>query len=1298
LVDPVSVILAALAAAANAETKDTTSQAAKDAYTGLKALLKKRFEKKPQAEMALAEYEKDTDTWEKPLQKSLVETGADQDEAIVRQAQQVLKLVNRQQASQGKSIVNGDQAHIEFHLFPESEPHVDLTAAEAIYRQKVVDAYKWLNFSGFARPDLSLANVPLEDVFVPLTLTVEKVIQVPEPSEQASQAERGERRQRERVVTVQEPIELGQALSNHLLIVGEPGAGKSTLLRWLAVTFAQGRQREPNQLGSSADADRLPVLVELGRLPDRYLKSEGGQTPNWIQFLPEYLTAQIAFATTPPQLLTRALADGRCLLLFDGLDEVTDRRTRARLARSLVELTRLSPGNRMIIGSRPAGVSESEGALRPQFQRCQIARFTPEDVRRFFRFWYALDHGLTPEQQYDAADALYARVQAAPATLELASTPLLSTILALIWRNEGNLPERRVELYELYCRFLIELWEASHDVAYQGTLVGMNWEDHLHLLTPLAYTIHSQEQRTTATREELVPLLAKALQTTGYSIELAAATREAQQFLDALGLRSGLLQYMGNNRYGFQQRTFQEYLVARYIAAQPDLDYIDLVMAHLHEAWWLEVHLLTIAHLGSGNVGARKASALILTILRVYAPPHWILRSSRNRWLRLIMPGKLLPQVQLERRIAWILAREFGLATKGSGECMLDETTMVGTILSAQTASLMRHIIYDRDRPIEQKALLSVNPRLLQRKDYEELVRALHNVDWEVRERAAAVIGQVGMGNEVVMMGLLEAVHHDADLEVQRRAAVLLGQVGVGNEVVVTALLQVLHNADREVRRRAATSLGQVGVGNEVVLNALLEALHRDADLEVRRRAATSLGQVGAGNKVVVNTLLQALHDADREVQRRAAEILGQVGAGNKVVVNALLQALHDADREVQRRAAEILGQVGTGNEVVVNALLQALHDADREVQRRAAEILGQVGVGNEVVVNALLQALHDADWDVRKRAATSLGQVGVGNEVVLNALLQALHDADREVQRRATTSLGQVGVGNEMVVNALLQALHRNADREVRRRAATSLGQVGVGNEVVLNALLQALHHDADLEVRERVATSLGQVGVGNEVVLNALLQALHDADWDVRKRAATSLGQVGVGNEVVVNALLQALHDADREVQRRAAEILGQVGAGNKVVVSALLEVLHDAEVRQQAAESLGRLEIKDTTQLRQVLVALNRCLYDDLVRRTALVSIRQLLDGRPIPGYRWAPLQKRRAKKRRLKRIAFWLGMTAVIALIVLTATWLLGALDPNGFPIRFLAVLVGIVAFIAAVAQILGQKLREPWEQS
>ncbi len=44
-----------------------------------------------------------------------------------------------------------------------------------------------------------------------------------------------------------------------------------------------------------------------------------------------------------------------------------------------------------------------------------------------------------------------------------------------------------------------------------------------------------------------------------------------------------------------------------------------------------------------------------------------------------------------------------------------------------------------------------------------------------------------------------------------------------------------------------------------------------------------------------------------------------------------------------------------------------------------------------------------------------------------------------------------------------------------------------------------------------------------------------------------------------------------------------------------------------------------------------------------------------------------------------------MIAVMLVIGLAATWLLGALDPNGFPVRFLAVLASIVAFVAAVTR-------------
>src|SRR5689334_6395674 len=102
IMDPVTLILTALAAGAAAAAKDTASQAIKDAYSGLKAIVQRRFTGQPQAGIALQHHEADQDTWKKPLEKSLTDNGAAQDPEIVAKAQRILQLVHPEQYAQGK--------------------------------------------------------------------------------------------------------------------------------------------------------------------------------------------------------------------------------------------------------------------------------------------------------------------------------------------------------------------------------------------------------------------------------------------------------------------------------------------------------------------------------------------------------------------------------------------------------------------------------------------------------------------------------------------------------------------------------------------------------------------------------------------------------------------------------------------------------------------------------------------------------------------------------------------------------------------------------------------------------------------------------------------------------------------------------------------------------------------------------------------------------------------------------------------------------------------------------------------
>ena len=100
--EPISLIIAALGAGAIAATKDTAGTAVKDAYQGLKALIKKKFETEPKAQMVLEEHETDPETYEAPLKKKLAEAGVDQDQEIIKAAEEVMKKEDPQGFQEGK--------------------------------------------------------------------------------------------------------------------------------------------------------------------------------------------------------------------------------------------------------------------------------------------------------------------------------------------------------------------------------------------------------------------------------------------------------------------------------------------------------------------------------------------------------------------------------------------------------------------------------------------------------------------------------------------------------------------------------------------------------------------------------------------------------------------------------------------------------------------------------------------------------------------------------------------------------------------------------------------------------------------------------------------------------------------------------------------------------------------------------------------------------------------------------------------------------------------------------------------
>jgi hypothetical protein len=227
-----------------------------------------------------------------------------------------------------------------------------------------------------------------------------------------------------------------------------------------------------------------------------------------------------------------------------------------------------------------------------------------------------------------------------------------------------------------------------------------------------------------------------------------------------------------------------------------------------------------------------------------------------------------------------------------------------------------------------------------------------------------------------------------------------------------------------------------------------------------------------------------------------------------------------------------------------------------------------------------------------------------------------------------------------------------------------------------------------------------LQQIAIYAPKVIPALLKLLSDSEESVRAAAARALGQVGQGHSEVVAALLTLLSYLGSYEREAAASALGQVGQGRSEVVKALLTLLSAPEryVRSAAASALGRLEIKNATMHRRVLIALNRRLHDrhDNVRGAALTALRAQVEGRQLPGYRWTPLRQRQRRRRRIQWISWWVFVLCALLLLALLLAVVAARLDANSLLVRWGLALVGLSGLLAGLAQIIGRALRNPFE--
>jgi len=464
---------------------------------------------------------------------------------------------------------------------PEETGFGDPDRFEAQYRREVARKLDRLELFGVRTSELN-RRYALSVAYIDLTASTSNL-----PDEE--EAEAGGSEERDRAAQVELSIERVLSRSNRHLIRGEAGSGKTTLLQWLAVSSARrslGPDLEPAE-------GLIPFFIQLRRFV-------GHDLPQPSEF-PAAINRSVA-EKTPPGWAIEQMERGRALVLIDGVDELREDE-RDNAAEWLLDLIEAYPDAGYVVTSRPPAVSETwlnEAKLSPAFlEPMDIA-----SIDTFIDHWHdAAETNVEDEEEADELSQLATRLQTTVREngqiRSLAASPLLCAMLCALNRDwKGRLPRDRVELYRIGLEMLLERRDVVREVPTDDLEISRTQKEVL--LQDLAYWLLINGF-SDARSEDVDNLLQEKV------VSMPHLEGAAEEVLQHLLLRSGLIREPVEGRIDFVHRTFQEYLTAKRIVEDRS---VGLLVERSAEDQWQEVVVLA-AGLGPEEFGQTLIRALL---------------------------------------------------------------------------------------------------------------------------------------------------------------------------------------------------------------------------------------------------------------------------------------------------------------------------------------------------------------------------------------------------------------------------------------------------------------------------------------------------------------------------------------------------------------------------------------------------------------------------------------------------------------------------------------------------------------
>jgi predicted NACHT family NTPase/DNA-binding Xre family transcriptional regulator len=354
-----------------------------------------------------------------------------------------------------------------------------------------------------------------------------------------------------------------EAVEKHrrLMVLGKPGAGKTTFLKYLAMQCITG----------GFAADQVPFFVTLKDF------AEADDRPSLVDYLSRSIAGakHLGHPTNVPFLLFAT----RALVLLDGLDEVREEDT-ARVIREMRNIADRCDSP-FVITCR---IAAKEYTFE-RFTEVEVADFGEQQIATFAKNWFRARDDLSK------AEIFVQRLEQNRPIQELATNPLLLTLLCLVFGEGGEFPSNRADLYEEGVRILLKKWDAKRGIQRNDLYKKLDVQRREDLLSYLALLTFQQKEYFIKQRRLETYIADFISNLRDVDPEPEALQIDSAVVLQSIQARHGLLVERARGIYSFSHLTFQEYFTAREISATNQVDFL---VDRIGEKRWREVFLLTV--------------------------------------------------------------------------------------------------------------------------------------------------------------------------------------------------------------------------------------------------------------------------------------------------------------------------------------------------------------------------------------------------------------------------------------------------------------------------------------------------------------------------------------------------------------------------------------------------------------------------------------------------------------------------------------------------------------------------------